>query len=646
MLQHLIMSSSLSSSALDARVQAALSALDAAARPVDPDELADAAADKSAALSASRKRSRIDALVDKYSGDAVDADEDAGAEQNPLARYRPWSAADHFARVQTFRLATWYGKPSTISPLQCARFGWCNDGVDKLVCRCCNASLVAPSFACLAPDVSVSLCHQLPVTRHSHRRALSCHSTSLQAAASLARSFSAKLSSSHTPDCPWSSAGRDVSTAVVASPILFALPHIQPGPATTAAVSQVVSALAAVLGAASPPVHISAAAVDDIVTTAAALASAFHTPTSEPAVSFDVLAALQASLPHPHGLTALGSPRGAGAGAAAAAAASAGTPESRLRSALSHAANATAVIAWCGWTYNAGNAATSTSGSATDSASKKRRRASTVSEPHLYCKYCRSTVPIARVLHLSSGEPAIGDDAGAAAASARSPRGSISSAASAGSSKLSGAVRSAMDAATRAARVFATAGSGGDDGAGAGSGAGADGAALADAASPDASNTGFNPLKQHQWYCPYVRPSIALSAALREAVLSARRRGAASNSANSSGGAGGGAGSRGVQAAEVAASLAALSTATVGAADLDHISRLFITFAESGHANGGAAQQRLGAADVQRQPLLQQLEAAEAAERGGDGSESGAAPSVYIPAWLLTALCVAAAATP
>ena len=53
---------------------------------------------------------------------------------------RPWSHEDFTARLLTFQKSTaWFAKPPMISALQCARYGWCNGGVDQIYCLTCGA---------------------------------------------------------------------------------------------------------------------------------------------------------------------------------------------------------------------------------------------------------------------------------------------------------------------------------------------------------------------------------------------------------------------------------------------------------------------------------------------------------------------------
>ncbi|XP_010275066.1 PREDICTED: uncharacterized protein LOC104610239 [Nelumbo nucifera] len=60
---------------------------------------------------------------------------------------RPWERGDLLRRLATFKPSNWFGKPKDASSLACARRGWVNVDVDKIVCESCGANL---SFVLLA----------------------------------------------------------------------------------------------------------------------------------------------------------------------------------------------------------------------------------------------------------------------------------------------------------------------------------------------------------------------------------------------------------------------------------------------------------------------------------------------------------------
>lgn len=57
---------------------------------------------------------------------------------HPNQRCRPGSLADYKSRLATFSPATWFNKPLGASPIECARRGLVNDGLDTVVCEICR----------------------------------------------------------------------------------------------------------------------------------------------------------------------------------------------------------------------------------------------------------------------------------------------------------------------------------------------------------------------------------------------------------------------------------------------------------------------------------------------------------------------------
>ena len=74
----------------------------------------------------------------------------AAACRNPDAT----DEAAYRARVASFRIATWFAKPPTLSPLQCARYGWRNSGVDELTCVSCGAVATAAGTISTTPSAT------------------------------------------------------------------------------------------------------------------------------------------------------------------------------------------------------------------------------------------------------------------------------------------------------------------------------------------------------------------------------------------------------------------------------------------------------------------------------------------------------------
>ncbi|KAF8369778.1 hypothetical protein HHK36_032199 [Tetracentron sinense] len=54
---------------------------------------------------------------------------------------RPWERGDLLRRLATFKPLNWFAKPKVASSLACARRGWVNVDVNKIVCESCGANL-------------------------------------------------------------------------------------------------------------------------------------------------------------------------------------------------------------------------------------------------------------------------------------------------------------------------------------------------------------------------------------------------------------------------------------------------------------------------------------------------------------------------
>eukprot|EP00887_Chlorella_sp_A99_P002011 scaffold18.g2011.t1 len=90
-------------------------------------------------------------------------------------RGRVWDRGDLFRRLATFKAATWFCKPDPISPVECARRGWVNTGVDVLTCEFCKAKVSCPIPPQLLPEQA----------RTTGER------------------FATKLAEAHDAACPW-----------------------------------------------------------------------------------------------------------------------------------------------------------------------------------------------------------------------------------------------------------------------------------------------------------------------------------------------------------------------------------------------------------------------------------------------------------
>ena len=74
--------------------------------------------------------------------DEDDGDDAGGGGTGNIAVCRPWSRPDFEARVRTFIPARWFAPPASLSPMRCARDGWCNVDVDTLGCPLCGNQIV------------------------------------------------------------------------------------------------------------------------------------------------------------------------------------------------------------------------------------------------------------------------------------------------------------------------------------------------------------------------------------------------------------------------------------------------------------------------------------------------------------------------
>jgi hypothetical protein len=71
--------------------------------------------------------------------------------------YRPSSTADFLARLSTYKLTTYKDKPPAVDAVAAARFGWRNEGKDRLVCDSCAASWVLGDISGLSKDAANTL---------------------------------------------------------------------------------------------------------------------------------------------------------------------------------------------------------------------------------------------------------------------------------------------------------------------------------------------------------------------------------------------------------------------------------------------------------------------------------------------------------
>lgn len=80
----------------------------------------------------------------------------AAASLSQYTEYRPSSISSFLARLSTFKLATYSGKPQGVDAVAAAKCGWTNNGKDRLVCGLCNASWVVVGRQGMSRDAGAS----------------------------------------------------------------------------------------------------------------------------------------------------------------------------------------------------------------------------------------------------------------------------------------------------------------------------------------------------------------------------------------------------------------------------------------------------------------------------------------------------------
>eukprot|EP00656_Telonema_subtile_P026166 TRINITY_DN2814_c0_g1_i1.p1 TRINITY_DN2814_c0_g1~~TRINITY_DN2814_c0_g1_i1.p1 ORF type:complete len:330 (-),score=51.28 TRINITY_DN2814_c0_g1_i1:149-1138(-) len=89
---------------------------------------------------------------------------DEATEQPTGAQCRPWDRTDFLQRLSTFKSYRWFAKPSALSPVECARHGWSNSGVDSLMCGVCSTSLVMATPLDLCAESTGEITAQLALS--------------------------------------------------------------------------------------------------------------------------------------------------------------------------------------------------------------------------------------------------------------------------------------------------------------------------------------------------------------------------------------------------------------------------------------------------------------------------------------------------
>jgi len=153
-----------------------------------------------------RPSRRVPTMAHKRVSRALNALVQGGEKQTPAAAApapkesvvkddsvcRPWDRADFMLRLRSFTIPWWFAKPDCLSPIECARHGWCNTGVDLLSCKVCGTSLAMSTPVELASESSRkpdSVAHRLALSLSSSHAAQCgwrdnpCHPTIPQATA-------------------------------------------------------------------------------------------------------------------------------------------------------------------------------------------------------------------------------------------------------------------------------------------------------------------------------------------------------------------------------------------------------------------------------------------------------------------------------
>ena len=152
-----------------------------------------------------------------FSRDA--AKQQPSVKEQDKATCRPYNEDDFAARVETYRVTTWFNKPKALSAVQCARYGWINTKEDLLTCITCRAvlnchldgsleSASSQCAVCACVHVCVCACVRVRDRVSLYRFAFDvidvhvCCSF-LATAHKLVKQFGERLVSQHKQWCPW-----------------------------------------------------------------------------------------------------------------------------------------------------------------------------------------------------------------------------------------------------------------------------------------------------------------------------------------------------------------------------------------------------------------------------------------------------------
>jgi hypothetical protein len=113
-----------------------------------------------------------------------------------LSKQQSTSQGDLLSRLRSFSATTWFGKPSCLSPAECARKGWTNTGPDQLTCLTCGSQIL-----CKLPLNPWSE-DATPVVEQYDQRLLDAHSQQCRQRSLLLSGQPASAQQSSSPSFP------------------------------------------------------------------------------------------------------------------------------------------------------------------------------------------------------------------------------------------------------------------------------------------------------------------------------------------------------------------------------------------------------------------------------------------------------------
>ncbi|KAM9846032.1 zinc finger C3HC-type protein 1 [Aulostomus maculatus] len=107
------------------------------------DRLGNSNQQKSSLASPEKIREILNDVVSSTGVGTNSGKKDLGVKSSTQAPCEATNKEAFFSRVESYSCLKWAGKPRTLSPLMCARYGWINVGCDMLKCSSCQAFLCA-----------------------------------------------------------------------------------------------------------------------------------------------------------------------------------------------------------------------------------------------------------------------------------------------------------------------------------------------------------------------------------------------------------------------------------------------------------------------------------------------------------------------